>query len=446
LLLGEMETWRHSPLLYADACIDGIYYLLVKGEGADLSTHLVQRLSMIGQVFKHARANLDEPLALHCEVASSKIRSFIPLLESFATADGIDTTVVNESIINHAKFALANFASYLDSLAQTANPDFAVGYEFLTKLLETQHLIKEKPQEIVEYAENVLDDALKKRTEIQHETVVEIDTLAALQISRQDVLDHYYAEIDSARSFLKATSLVTEIPDVRVVVTETPIFLQELIPGFAYEPPGPFDSEPVGYLYIPPIEENLSLAEKLRYWRLMKEHRLRGVIVHEIYPGHHLQLTYANRCESLIRKLQEDTFTIEGWALYCEGLMAEHGFYGPEGMQRALGGLIFRAARAIVDVKLQTGEFDIPAAVDFMARVTGASRQFLEKEVRRYAVEPTQPMSYLIGRRVILSLRDQYRRSRGESFDIAQFHRILLSCGSLPPELLRICFIEKMRQ
>jgi uncharacterized protein (DUF885 family) len=46
-------------------------------------------------------------------------------------------------------------------------------------------------------------------------------------------------------------------------------------------------------------------------------------------------------------------------------------------------------------------------------------------------------MTYILGRRAILSLRSEARRRRGARFDLRQFHDQLLSYGSVPPSLLR---------
>jgi uncharacterized protein (DUF885 family) len=139
-----------------------------------------------------------------------------------------------------------------------------------------------------------------------------------------------------------------------------------------------------------------------------------------------------------------DLFMVEGWALYCEEMMAEQGYFGRDGRRRTLDGIIFRAARAIVDVKLQTGEYSLDEATDFMVRETGSKRDFIQREVRRYAVEPTQAMSYLIGKRDLVALRDECKRLKGENFSIKEFHDSLLARGSIPPSLLRISLISEL--
>jgi uncharacterized protein (DUF885 family) len=265
---------------------------------------------------------------------------------------------------------------------------------------------------------------------------------SALALTRDEVLGFYKDEADSAAAFLKSKDLVGLPKDAPVRVTESPAFVKVLVPGYAYEPPGPFDASQTGLLYVP-IADSLSDEDKIGYKRSADQRRLRGIIAHELYPGHHLQLVTANSSTSYARKLQQDNFTCEGWALYCEEMMAAQGYYGPSGERRVLRGLVFRAACAVVDVRLQLGQYSLEQAVDFMAKETGQDRAFLEHEVRRYAVDPTQPMSYLIGKKAIVEILDKFKALRGEGFTLREFHDTLLSCGTIQPYLLRICVAAK---
>ena len=58
-----------------------------------------------------------------------------------------------------------------------------------------------------------------------------------------------------------------------------------------------------------------------------------------------------------------------------------------------------------------------------------------KREIRRYLLEPTQPMSYLVGKQEILRLRHHFQ---GEGhFSLKAFHTRLLREGSLPFKFLR---------
>jgi uncharacterized protein (DUF885 family) len=96
-----------------------------------------------------------------------------------------------------------------------------------------------------------------------------------------------------------------------------------------------------------------------------------------------------------------------------------------------------------VDVRMQTGEYSLEEAIEFMINETGWSRSYIEKEVMRYAVEPAQAMSYIIGKREIMNIRDDLRGEMGDAFTLKAFHDNLLSCGSIQLYLLRTCVLLK---
>ena len=61
----------------------------------------------------------------------------------------------------------------------------------------------------------------------------------------------------------------------------------------------------------------------------MREHNFASISntsIHEAYPGHHLQLDTARRHPSLTRLLTDAPEFVEGWGMYSELMMREHGF------------------------------------------------------------------------------------------------------------------------
>jgi len=123
--------------------------------------------------------------------------------------------------------------------------------------------------------------------------------------------------------------------------------------------------------------------------------------------------------------------------MYREGL---YGDEDPAHWLQVLGGIAFRAARIVVDVKLHTGQFTYEQAVQFMIDTldvdTESGREYIRKEVRRYTTSPTYQMSYLMGKREIMALRKAAEARDGESFSLKEFHDRLLSEGSVPAALM----------
>jgi len=191
---------------------------------------------------------------------------------------------------------------------------------------------------------------------------------------------------------------------------------------------------------VPPTAPEEVKREKLRGHNWAK---IPVTALHEAYPGHHLQLCYANQVGELPRKLAGFLSSLfpEGWAFYCEELMEQLGFIG-EPIQRLgrLNDQLWRAARIILDVALHCRGMSVEEGVEFLVKEVGLERANALAEVRRYTSSPTQPMSYLVGKLEILKLVGEFKaQNPGKS--MRELHDAILSCGSLPPRLMRTCLM-----
>ena len=65
-----------------------------------------------------------------------------------------------------------------------------------------------------------------------------------------------------------------------------------------------------------------------------------------------------------------------------------------------------------------------------------SGKQYLETEVKRYLLTPTQQMSYLIGKTEIMRLLEAVRKRDGDNFSLKDFHDALLAEGSISPTLM----------
>jgi len=174
--------------------------------------------------------------------------------------------------------------------------------------------------------------------------------------------------------------------------------------------------------------------------RILRDHcrwELAATALHEGYPGHHLQFVHAQAQASDVRKNIWTPVTVEGWALYCEDMMGEEGFYRAEEEQlfQRLH-LLWRAVRVLLDVGLHTRGMSFDESVEWLTAL-GMDRTNAEAEVRRYCAEPAYALCYAVGRRELLKLREDYRAARGAAFTLRQFHDAVLRYGGLPVTLIR---------
>ena len=81
---------------------------------------------------------------------------------------------------------------------------------------------------------------------------------------------------------------------------------------------------------------------------------------------------------------------------------------------------------------MHRGELSIDEATDFLAAQTGFARAQAQAEVFLYTYTPTYQLSYLLGKVLLLRLRDEERRRLGDAFSLRRFHDQLLYSGGIP--------------
>ena len=161
--------------------------------------------------------------------------------------------------------------------------------------------------------------------------------------------------------------------------------------------------------------------------------------LHEAVPGHHLQISIAQELTGLpeFRKYEGYTAYVEGWALYCETLGNEMGFYkDPYSKFGQLTFEIWRADRLVVDTGMHAMGWSRQQAIDYMKANTGQDDFSATVEVDRYIVWPGQALAYKIGQLKIRQLRTYAEHELGDKFDIRTFHDTVLRNGALPLDVL----------
>ena len=169
-------------------------------------------------------------------------------------------------------------------------------------------------------------------------------------------------------------------------------------------------------------------------------------IFHEGMPGHHLQMGTALTQRATLnlwrRSVCWNSGHGEGWALYAEHLMAEHGYFDDPGYRMGLlDSRRLRLARVMVDIGVHlkkatpdgAGVWDAQYAKAFLRDNSAMMEANLSFELDRYMGWPGQAPSYAIGYRDWLTLRD---KALAQGMTLRDFHDKALRLGSMPMDML----------
>ncbi len=454
-LRGFEKTRGHerNPGMYLNECLGGVFLLLAR----DFAPFRVRMRSVLGRlqevprVLAQGKENLipEQVPPVWAEVALEGAKRGIVLFRVVIPFLGLRTPLLFPRVLRACRTAAAALRDYIAFLEREIVPkargEFAVGKDLFEELLRENHFLDYTADGLLEQGWKLFRD-----TEAQMETVAAkiapgktareiLDAAKRHHPKRSELLSAYRKEVERVRRFVLDREIVTIPEGESLQIRATPAAMRPLLPYAAYMSPGPLEKKQEGIFLVTPVDRWMP--------RKVQEEKLQGhnyakipvTALHEAYPGHHLQLVYANRyTKTLPRKVGSglSSLFVEGWAFYCEELMEELGYIREPVQKLArLKDQLWRAARIILDVSLHTGKMTVEEGIQFLVEKVGLERVNAQAEVRRYTSSPTQPMSYLIGKLEILKVIEEYKR-RNPTATLRETHDTILSCGSLPPKLL----------
>lgn len=452
--LQHLRAYQRNPNAYLNECMGGVFLLLARDFAPfpERLTNLVLRVREIPRVLKEAEENIvpEEVPPVWLEVALESVSRVTPVFSLVLPALALKSPKLFPAMLRACRSAVRAFRSYQAFLAAQVRPkargDFAVGEELFEEILRENHLLNYRADELLRLGKELLTQTREEMAALAQRLDPKRTAQEILQDAKdrhpkpKDILPAYRREVEKAREFVERERVVT-IPEGEVLRVEpTPTHLRPVIPYAAYMMPGPLEKKQEGIFLVTPVDWRLphkARKEKLRghFWA-----KIPVTVVHEAYPGHHLQLVYANRyAKTLPRKLGSalSSLFVEGWAFYCEELMETLGYLADPVQKLArLSDQLWRAARIVLDVSLHTGLMTVQEAVEFLVREVGMERTNALAEVRRYTMSPTQPLSYLVGKLEILKVIEGVKRTQPH-LGLQELHNTLLAQGSIPPALLK---------
>lgn len=456
MLLNELRMWEHrfrverihvrNPGFWLSHALEGLYLLLSRTDRPleHRCRAAARRLAEFLDFFGAARHTLEGCPEVFVKLALRVARGGRSLLEQVgrelrpAGDPDFDTT------LQRAGEALDSFTRFLEEeLWDPANDEFAIGEDAFNFRLHFEHALRNTAPELWRYGNRLAQEIEAELSRLARQIDAAarwpdlVDRLRSEHPPADQLVSAYAAEMERARRFVEERGLAP-IPPGELRVVETPSFLRPLIPYAAYQAPGAYSPDRTGWFFVTRPDEEQPAEQVERLLRDHCVHEIASTALHEGYPGHHLQFLAAQQQERVVRKLLGTPLTIEGWALYCEEMMGEEGFYrGIEEQFFQRVHLLWRALRIVLDVGLHTRGMTVDEAVNILVDRVHFERANAEAEVSRYCANPGYQLCYAVGRRELRSLREAYRAAAGGSYSLRAFHEAVLRYGGLPVSLIR---------
>jgi uncharacterized protein (DUF885 family) len=449
--ISRLEVERphvRNPAFWLSHLFQALYSVLARQDSvAPRAPAALERLQAIPGFLETARNTLDGPPSVFVDSALAMLGGGGELVVQLAMTLAAETPDLREPLQAGAATALESLKSFGAALRDEVEPSpdpqaFAIGEEQFSRRLHFEHALTSGAPELWRYGLHLQEETEARLAELAAEMGDRpwrelVDQLRGDAPAPDDVLDAYREELERAHRFVLEQDLVT-VPSGPVDVVPTPAFLASLVPFAAYEPPPIYLGAQRGRFYVTRPDPTLPAEAFAQQRRGHCRYAISAMVAHEAYPGHHLQLLTAQGLGSEVRRHLWTPVMVEGWALYCEQLMDEAGYYetAEERLFQQVN-LLWRAVRVVLDVGLHTRGMTPLEAVEYMVSHLPIERRSAEAEVRRYCAMPTYQLCYAVGRRELLRLREAVREVAGGDFNPKRFHDTVLAYGGLPVSLAR---------
>lgn len=482
----DLEIWQHfleyriwqstnsndfanDPRVYLTYASDSVFTLLTQ---STLPKHrnvenAAKRISKIPSIVQAAKESIGNPPKILTEIAIKRTEGAIAFYESdiFKLAEESPQLSPLQGPSRSAAASLMDYKKFLEQeVLPRSSGDWRIGKDKFAKKLELELDAGLTAAEVIRSANAEADrvelEMYYVAKQLWHTIFVGQTLPPDDQQGRRDTIRKVLGELGKEHG--KPETLVKDaqqtVASIKEMITKKKILtlpdpdqcdiieMPEFQRGFsaAYLNPAPALDPNAKSLYAispPPVDWPTERQEA--FFKEYNKYMLQILTIHEAYPGHYVQLDYSNRVRSPIRKILSSGVFAEGWAVYTEQMMLDQG-YGQGDLALRLHQLKFylRAVlNAILDYSMHCTQMTDEQAMELLVGQGYQTEGEAYGKVQRAKQSSCQLSTYFVGRTAFYRLRQSVQRTRGESFNLGEFHEQVLNCGTIPvkylPELVR---------
>ncbi|MGB9475280.1 MAG: DUF885 domain-containing protein [Candidatus Udaeobacter sp.] len=458
----KLKEPQWNPLVYMQSLANSLYLLVARdfAPPEQRIPNLRQRIEAIPRVIAQAKANLQHPPRVHTETAIEQTQGAINLVQE-GLAPLLDRAPQLKKelapVQEKTAAALEDYKKWLqDNLLPRSDGNFRLGAEKYRKKLRfalasdlsMEEIMKRAQADLRQTQTAIYETALPLYRKYfpnadaatlsdKHKvTAAVLEKLGEQHPDDATVVGYAKKVVTEATDFVKARNLVT-VPNAPLDVIAMPEFKRGVAVAYC-ESPGPLEKTGQTFFAVSPTPIDWSKERKESFFREYNNYMIRDLTVHEAMPGHYLQLAHANQfhAPTLVRAIFQSGPFIEGWAVYCEQMMAEQGYGGPEVKMQQLKMRLRVIANAILDQGIHAGNMTEKEAMDLMMKETFQQEGEAVAKWKRARLTSAQLSTYFVGVTEHLDLRATEKKL-GKDFDLKKYNDQVISYGSPPVKYVR---------
>jgi uncharacterized protein (DUF885 family) len=460
----ELKEPEWNPLIYTQSLANSLYLLVARdfGPAEKRIPSLRQRLEKIPGVIAQAKANLQHSPRIHTETAIEQTQGAINLVrtELAPLLDEVPPQMKKElaPLQDKTAAALEEYKKWLqDDLLPRSDGNFRLGAEKYRKKLRfalasdlpMEEVMKRAKADLEQTQTAIYETALplyKKyfpdadqqfSTDKHKVTAAVLEKLGEQHPSDATIVDYAKKVVTEATEFVKRHDVVS-VPNMPLDVVAMPEFKRGVAIAYC-DAPGPLEKNGKTFFAVAPTPKEWSKERRDSFFREYNNYMIRDLTVHEAMPGHFLQLARSNefRAPTMVRAIFQSGPFIEGWAVYCEQVMAEQGYGGPEVKMQQLKMRLRAICNAILDQSIHAGNMSEQQAMDLMTKEAFQQEGEAVAKWKRARLTSAQLSTYFVGATEHLDLRGAAQKKLGDQFNLKKYDDEVISYGSPPVKYVR---------
>jgi uncharacterized protein (DUF885 family) len=459
----ELKEPEWNPLVYMQSMANSLYLLVARdfAPAEKRIPSLRQRLEEIPGVIAQAKANLQHPPRIHTETAIEQTQGAINLVRTDLAPLLDQAPQMKKDLAplqDKTAAALEDYKKWLQNeLLPRSDGDFRLGEEKYRKKLHfalasdlpMEEILKRAKADLEQTQTAIYETALplykkyfpnsdQQSFADKHKvTAAVLDKLAEQHPNDSTVVDYAKKVVTEATDFVKRHDVVS-VPNMPLDVIAMPEFKRGVAIAYC-DAPGPLEKNGKTLFAVAPTPKDWSKERKESFFREYNNYMIRDLTVHEAMPGHFLQLARSNefRAPTLVRAIFQSGPFIEGWAVYCEQVMAEQGYGGPEVKMQQLKMRLRAICNAILDQSIHAGNMSEQQAMDLMTKEAYQQEGEAVAKWKRARLTSAQLSTYFVGATEHLDLRAAEQKKLGDKFNLKKYNDQVISYGSPPVKYVR---------
>lgn len=196
----------------------------------------------------------------------------------------------------------------------------------------------------------------------------------------------------------------------------------------------PFDPNPITTLYLPSIPETLPKQEQIDFWASFNRPFNRMIAIHELFPGHYMQLKISRETAHPIRLLFPYGIYTEGWATFTEKVLLDAGWEKDNHLTLLahLRKRLENANRSYTSMQVHCNGWSQDQVMKFSTETSLLAPQFAKSLWGRIINSPIQLTSYFLGGRKFTKLLRTEKERLGDKFGLKLFMDTIMKTGPIP--------------